>query len=102
MRPKMDEKLIESKEQQKNRSGIGMLWDNLLLDVEGYCNSDYASGKDNRKSITGIVIYLCEAQVCWKSKGQKAVAFSTTESKYYATSDLCSELILYIMQILEF
>ena len=120
MRPKTDEKLIDSREQQNCISGVGILLhlakytqpdianavceyskmmdgatdihyksllrlikyvietkdhalemkpemngDNLL-DIEGYCNSDYASNKHNRKSITGMVIYLCGSLICWK------------------------------------
>ena len=39
--------------------------------------------------------------ISWRSKGQKAVALSSTESKYYAISELCTELI-HIKHILEF
>ena len=39
--------------------------------------------------------------ISWKSKGQKAVTLSSTESEYYAMSELCTELI-YIKHILEF
>ena len=54
-----------------------------------------------RRSITGLVIYLCGVPISWKSKGQKAVTLSSTESEYYAMSELCTELI-YIKHILEF
>ena len=74
---------------------------NHLMNIEGYCDSDYAGDKDNRRSITGLVIYLCGAPICWRSKSQRGVTLSTTESEYYAMSELCSEL-LFIKQILEF
>ncbi len=48
-----------------------------------------------------MVIYLCDVPIAWKSKGQKAVTLSSTESEYYAMSELCTEL-LDINQILEF
>lgn len=72
-----------------------------LIDIEGYSDSDYAGDKDTRRSITGLVIYLCGVPISWKSKGQKAVTLSSTESEYYAMSELCTELI-YIKHILEF
>ena len=74
---------------------------NHLMNIEGYCDSDYAGDKDSRRSITGLVIYLCGAPICWRSKSQRGVTLSTTESEYYAMSELCSEL-LFIKQILEF
>ena len=72
-----------------------------LFYIVGYSDSDYASDKDNRRSITGMVIYLCGIPIAWKSKGQKAVTLSSTEAEYYALSELCSELI-FIKHILEF
>ena len=39
--------------------------------------------------------------ISWRSKGQKAVTLSSTESEYYAMSELCTELI-FIKHILEF
>ena len=39
---------------------------NHLMNIEGYCDSDYAEDKDNRRSITGLVIYLCGALICWR------------------------------------
>jgi hypothetical protein len=74
--------------------------DNIFT-IEGYSDSDYASDKDDRKSITGMVIYICEIPVAWKSRAQKAVALSSTEAEYYALSELCTELI-FIKHILEF
>ena len=65
-----------------------------LMNIEGYCDSDYAGDKDSRRSITGLVIYLCGAPVCWRSKSQRGATLSTTESKYYAMSELCSELLV--------
>ena len=72
-----------------------------LIDIEEYSDSDYAGDKDTRRSIIGLVIYLFGVPVSWRSKGQKAVTLSTTESEYYTMSELCAELI-YIEHILEF
>ena len=72
-----------------------------LLEIMGYSDADYASDKNTRRSITGLIIYLCGIPIAWRSKSQKCVTLSSTESEYYALSELCSE-ILYIRNTLEF
>ena len=74
---------------------------NGIFKITGYSDADYAGDKDTRRSISGMIIYLCGIPIAWKSKGQKAVTLSSTESEYYALSELCSEII-FIKQILEF
>ena len=69
--------------------------------IEGYSDSDYAGDMDTRRSIARLVTFLYGLPTLWRSKGQKAVALSTTERKYYAMSGLSAELI-YIKQISEF
>ena len=72
-----------------------------IFNITGYSDADYAGDKDTRRSISGLVIYLCGIPIMWKSKGQKAVTLSSTKSEYYALSELCSEII-FVKQILEF
>ena len=66
-----------------------------------YCDSDYSGDKDTRISVTGYIIFLMGAVVCYKSKAQRGVTLSSTEAEYYAISEVCKE-ILYIKQLLEF
>ena len=75
--------------------------DENLFNIKGYSDSDYAGNKDDRKNLTGLVVYCAGVPVAWKSKGQKTVSLSSTESEYYAISELCTEII-YIKQLLEF
>lgn len=72
-----------------------------IFSITGYSDADYAGDKDTRRSISGLIIYLCGIPITWRSKGQKAVTLSSTESEYYALSELCSEII-FVKQILEF
>ena len=65
-----------------------------------YSDSDWASNKDDRKSITGFTIFLQDAPIMWKSQAQKTVSLSSTEAEYYATSEAAKE-IKFIVQVLE-
>ena len=44
----------------------------------GYCDSDWASGPDTRRSTTGYVFNLAGAKISWKSRRQPTVARSST------------------------
>lgn len=58
------------------------------FDLIGYCDVDYGCDTDDRKSVNGYHIYLCENLVSWSSKKQ-VVARSTAKSEYnLCTNDL--------------
>ncbi|XP_042012165.1 secreted RxLR effector protein 161-like [Salvia splendens] len=59
--------------------------------LEGFCDSDYASNKDNRKSQTGYIFTMYGSAVSWKSNLQSVVALSTTEAEYIALTDAVNE-----------
>lgn len=69
---------------------------NILV---GYCDADWASDSDSRKSQTGYVFYLNGAPVSWTSIKQTTVALSSVESEYMALSSATQELI-YLRQLL--
>lgn len=74
---------------------------NDVWTMRAYCDSDFAGDMDDRKSITGFIIYICGCPVAWRSKGQKNVTLSSTEAEYVAISEVAQE-ILFISGILEF
>lgn len=47
-----------------------------------YSDADWASDKNDRKSITGAVGILCGGAIFWLSRKQKSVATSTAEAEY--------------------
>src|SRR5210317_1555952 len=51
-----------------------------------YADSDYATNKDNRTSVTGYLIFFRDALIAWESKLQDAVTLSSTEAEYTALS----------------
>lgn len=66
-----------------------------------FSDSDYSGDSDDRRSVSGYIIYLYGCCVAWRSKGQKSVSLSSTEAEYKAISEVVTE-ILYIKMIVEF
>ena len=69
--------------------------------IVGYSDSDFAGDKDNRRSVTGFIIYFMGCPIAWRSRSQKSVALSSTEAEYYGMSDMVTEII-FIKNTLEF
>ena len=74
----------------------GMEWKLLL-----YSDSDWAGDKDDRKSISGHILYVNGVPVTWSSRGQKTVALSSAEAEYIAASEAVRE-VLFVVQMLDF
>ena len=70
-----------------------MMKDVKEMEIRGYSDSDYAGDSDDRRSISGHIIYLNGCPVSWRSKGQKSVSLSSTEAEYKAISDLTTEVM---------
>jgi hypothetical protein len=66
--------------------------------IDAYCDSDWGNSKD-RKSMTGILIYLCGNPIMWYSKKQSCVATSAAESEYIALAK-CFQEIKWLKQLL--
>ncbi|XP_070025855.1 secreted RxLR effector protein 161-like [Nicotiana sylvestris] len=61
--------------------------------VVGYCDSDFASDIDKRRSTTGYVFTFARASVSWKYTLQSTVALSTTEAEYMTITEVVKEAI---------
>ena len=66
-----------------------------------FSDSDYSGDSEDRRSVSGYVIYINGCAVAWRSKGQKSVSLSSTEAEYKAVSEVVTE-ILFIKMIMEF
>ena len=60
--------------------------------VEAFCDADWASDVDGRRSTTGYVVLVNGNAVAWSSKKQPTVALSTAEAEYMAMSAVTEEL----------
>ena len=58
----------------------------------GYTDSDWAVNPDDRKSITGYVLFLANSPVSWLTRRQKTVALFSTEAAYMAMLDTTRQI----------
>ena len=68
--------------------------------IEAYTDSNYASDRDTRSSVSGFAIYVNGCLVSWRSKIQNSVTLLSTEAEYVAVSQCVAELG-FVKQILE-
>jgi hypothetical protein len=72
----------------------------MKWDVVVYSDSDWAGDKNNRRSISGFILYLCGVPIMWRSKQQASVSLSSTEAEYVAISEAAKE-ILFVLKVLK-
>lgn len=59
--------------------------------ILGYCDADWGSSIDDRKSCTGYAFIFQGGAISWVSKRQPTVALSTTEAEYMSLSAAVQE-----------
>ena len=68
--------------------------------LTAYVDADWAASLEDRKSISGYVIYLFNQIISWRTIKQKSISLSTMESEYVAISEAAKEL-LWLKRILQ-
>jgi len=79
--------------------GVTFLIDDQVYSIEPnrlYCfvDADFASSDlDNRRSVTGYIIFFNSGIISWKSALQRRTSASSTEAEYRALHEACKECI---------
>jgi hypothetical protein len=84
----------------KGIQDAGITYGSKELRLNGYCDANYATDPDNRRSVSGYVFTLNDGAICWSSKKQSVVARSSTESEYSALKHASTE-VMWIRQIMK-
>ncbi|KAM1004535.1 hypothetical protein ACFX2C_004724 [Malus domestica] len=71
------------------------------LCLHAFSDADWAGDPNDRRSTTGLVVYLGSSPISWSSNKQNTVSKSSTEAEYRALSSTTAE-IDWIKQLLQF
>jgi hypothetical protein len=77
-------------------------WDgnpNFKFKIKGRADSDYAKDLETRRSISGVLTFLCGAVITTRSKMMPIVALSVTDAELFVAV-MCVQDMLYIMRVL--
>ena len=63
-----------------------------LLHLHAYSDADWAGDPNDRRSVSGFIVYLGSSPISWASKKQHTVSRSSTEAEYRALAITAAEL----------
>lgn len=63
------------------------------LNLNCYSDANFASNRDDRTSMGGMIILIDKTPIMWKTFKQKCVSLSTMESEYVSLAEAVKELV---------
>ncbi|XP_070662480.1 secreted RxLR effector protein 161-like [Malus domestica] len=85
----------------KGTMTVGVTYTRGDLHLKAFSDADWAGDPNDRRSTTGLVVFLGSNPISWSSKKQQTVSRSSTEAEYRALSSTSAELD-WIKQLLAF
>ena len=85
----------------KGTINFGLSYHRGSLDLKAFSDADWAGDPNDRRSTTGLVVFIGSNPISWSSKKQHTVSRSSTEAEYRALSSTSAE-IDWIKQLLVF
>ncbi|XP_019260263.1 PREDICTED: uncharacterized protein LOC109238284 [Nicotiana attenuata] len=78
----------------KKNPGLGILMSSTgFTKLQAYCDADWASCPNTRKSVTGYMVTLGDSLISWKSKKQNTISRSSAEAEYRSLASTVAEII---------
>ncbi|XP_016475616.2 secreted RxLR effector protein 161-like [Nicotiana tabacum] len=78
----------------KREPGLGILLRSQnSSEISVFCDADWASCPNTRKSVSGYLVKFGESPISWKSKKQNTVSKSSAEAEYRNMASGVSEVV---------
>jgi transposase InsO family protein len=76
----------------KDTCDHGLTYSPSNLQLNAFCDSDWAGSPDDRRSTSGSAVFLGESLLSWSAKKQNVVSRSSTEAEYRSLALVTAEL----------
>jgi hypothetical protein len=63
------------------------------LKIVAYCDADWASDRDDRRSVSAYLVAINGAVIAWRAQKQQTVAQSSVEAEYLAMGQVVKEVL---------